>query len=236
MLISVHLPKTAGSSFKASLEKHFAEKFLPDYADLPINTPPIERQRHVLESGLTMIEHDFREVECIHGHFMPAKYLLLNTIRPLIFVTWMRHPVERIVSHYYFWQRRYWPEAPSLHKRIVEEKWSLEKFCLSEEMQNFYNQFLWGFPLHNFDFIGITEHYDDDFKYFSQTFLHHNLPSFKVNINENNKGNYPISKTFRRQIESFHQLDMELYHSALKLRFQRKQPFVSKFFGYLQKY
>jgi len=57
-----------------------------------------------------------------------------------------------------------------------------------------------------------------------------------VNINENKNGNYPISKTFRRQIESFHKLDMELYHSALKLRFQRKQPFASKIFDYFQKY
>jgi len=232
MLISVHLPKTAGSSFRASLEQHFNQKMFFDYADLPINTPPFQRNSNALISGLENAERDFGEVECIHGHFMPAKYLLLNTVKPLTFVTWMRDPVERIVSHYYFWQRRYWPEAPPLHKRIVEEKWSLEKFCLSEEMQNFYHQFLWGFPLHNFDFIGITEHYEDDFKYFSQTFLHQNLASFKVNINENNKGKYPLNKSLRKQIESFHEVDMELYHQALKLRSQRKQTMVNKIIRY----
>jgi len=99
-------------------------------------------------------------------------------------------------------------------------------------MQNFYHQFLWGFPLHNFDFIGITEHYEDDFKYFSQTFLHQNLASFKVNINENNKGKYPLNKSLRKQIESFHEVDMELYHQALKLRSQRKQTMVNKIIRY----
>ena len=234
MLISVHLPKTAGSSFKASLEQHFGSRLLPDYADLPINTPPFQRNKNTLISGLENADYDFGETECIHGHFMPAKYLLLDTAQTLTFVTWMRNPVERVISHYYFWQRQYWPEAPSLHKRIVEEKWTLEKFCLSDEMRNLYQQFLWSFPIYNFDFIGITEHYEEDFWYFRKTFLHENVTSFRENINKNKKGNYAISKSLRTQIESFHQADMELYQSALKLRFQRKQPMWDKLFGSLQ--
>ncbi len=234
MIVSVHLPKTAGSSFKASLEQHFDKKVLLDYADIPINTPPFQRNKNALISGLKNADYDFGATECIHGHFMPAKYLLLDTARPLTFVTWMRNPVERVISHYYFWQRPYWPEAPPFHKQIVEEKWSLEKFCLSDEMRNLYQQFLWGFPLHNFDFIGITEHYEEDFKYFRKTFLHENVPAFRENINKNKKGNYTISKSFRTQIESFHQADMELYHGALKLRFQRTQPMWGKLFGSLQ--
>jgi hypothetical protein len=236
MIISLHLPKTAGSSFKASLQQHFDHKMLLDYADLPINTPPFQRNQNAMISGLQNAERNFEESECIHGHFMPAKYLLLDSIKPLTFVTWLRHPVERVVSHYYFWQRRYCPEDPPLHKRIVEEKWSLERFCLSNEMQNLYQQFLWGFPLHNFDFIGITEHYEEDFRYFAKTFLQKNVVSYKENINENKKGNYPISKSFRKKIESFHKSDMELYNSVLKLRIQRKKPFASKIFGYLQKF
>ena len=235
MLISVHLPKTGGSSFKLSLDQHFGQNILLDYADLPINTPPLQRNRNVLISALKNAERDFGEVECIHGHFMPAKYLLLNTIKPQIFVTWMRHPVERVISHYYFWQRFYLPEAPPLHKRIVEEKWSLEKFCLSDEMRDFYNQFLWGFPLQNFNFIGITEHFEEDFMYFTQKFLQTNMASYKVNINENKKGSYPISKSFMKQIESFHQVDMELYHTALKFRFQRDQSIGTKLFRYFTK-
>ena len=236
MIISVHFPKTAGSSFKASLIQHFDQKVLLDYDDFPINTPPFQRNRNVLNSGLENAVRDFEKVECIHGHFMPAKYLLLNTIKPLTFVTWMRHPVDRIVSHYYYWQRNYWPDAPPLHKRIVEEKWSLERFCLSNEMQNLYQQFLWGFPLNNFDFIGITEHYKEDFRYFVKTFLQKDVASYKENINENRKGNYPISKSFRNKIESFHKVDMELYNSALKLSFQRNHSRLSKIFGYIQKY
>jgi hypothetical protein len=234
MIISVHLPKTAGSSFQISLDQHFAKKLLLDYTDLPINTPPFERNRRALISGVRNTEMIFSGIECIHGHFMPVKYLLLNTIHPLTFVTWMRNPVERVISHFYFWEKTYCSNSPPLHKRIIEEKWTLEKFCLSDEVRNLYHQFLWGFPLHNFDFIGITEHYEYDFMYFSHFFLHQNLTAHKVNINKNRKGDYPISKTLRRQIESFHMLDMELYHIALKLRFQRKEKLLSKIIGIFQ--
>jgi len=223
MIISVHLPKTAGSSFKASLHQNFDHKLLLDYEDLPLNTPVFERNKNVFTSGLINAERDFGETECIHGHFMPAKYLLLNSIKPLKFVTWMRHPVDRVISHYYFWQRRYNPDAPPLHKRIVEEKWSLEKFCLSDEMKNIYQQFLWGFPIWNFDFIGITEYYEADFKYFSDCFFNKKVDLFNENINPNSKGGYAISKSFRKQIESFHAEDMELYERANRLRLQRDQ-------------
>jgi hypothetical protein len=39
-IISVHIPKTAGSSFKKILEAYFEDKILFDYEDTPINTPP----------------------------------------------------------------------------------------------------------------------------------------------------------------------------------------------------
>jgi len=236
MIISVHLPKTAGSSFKVSLDQHFGQKLLFDYDDFPINTPVFQRNKDVLVSSLKNAEKDFGNIECIHGHFMPAKYLLLSTLNPLIFVTWMRHPVERVVSHYYFWQKYYEPEAPPLHKRIVEEKWTLEEFCLSEEMKNIYDQFLWGFPLNNFDFIGITEYFEEDFKYFSQKYLGKNTAFFTENINEKRNGKYSISRSLRKQIESFHAIDMELYHNALQLRFQKNKTVMHKLFTYLQRH
>ncbi len=71
--------------------------------------------------------------------------------RKLQFITWMRHPVDRIVSHYFFWKNNYSPDCPLLHKRVIDENWTLEEFCLSEELQNIYTLFLWGFPLEYLD-------------------------------------------------------------------------------------
>ena len=44
MLISVHMPKAGGMSFRSLLEDHFGKHFQHDYTDLPINTPIKERQ------------------------------------------------------------------------------------------------------------------------------------------------------------------------------------------------
>jgi hypothetical protein len=157
MIISLHLPKTAGTSFAYALEQHFKTRFFKDYTDFPINTPRYERNRAALQASLSYTENDFIDIDCIHGHFLPIKYLLLANKHEIIFVTWMRNPVERVLSHYFYWKRSYDPKtSPSLHRQVIEEDWSLERFCLGPELRNLYDQFLWGFPIDYFDFIGIT--------------------------------------------------------------------------------
>jgi hypothetical protein len=219
LIISVHLPKTAGTSFAAALDTRFRTRFLRDYSDFPINTPQPERNRAALQASLRNAESDFADVACIHGHFLPIKYLLLVHKREVKFVTWMRHPVERVLSHFYHWKRSYSPRSP-LHRRVVEEDWSIERFCLGSEVRNLYWQFLWGFPIHYFDFIGITEFYEDDLAYFSQHYLGAYMQAKRLNIR--NHSAYEIDRSFRNEIEAFHDRDMELYRNALEKRLSRR--------------
>jgi hypothetical protein len=221
MIISLHLPKTAGTSFAKSLKAQFGKALLKDYADLPINTPVYERNLNALQACIENGAKDFAGVQCIHGHFLPLKYLLLSAKREITFITWMRDPVERLASHYWFWRKTYKADtAPELQKRMVEEKWPLERFCLGSEFQNFYWQFLWGFPLERFDFIGIVENYEEDFGYFTAQFLGTRLPVYKKNL-----GGIPklhiTNHDFRKAIEAHHSIDMELYRRALEIRQKR---------------
>jgi hypothetical protein len=41
------------------------------------------------------------------------------------------------------------------------EDWSLEPFLLSKEHVNFQSQFFWHFPISDFDFIGLTEYFEE---------------------------------------------------------------------------
>src|SRR3989304_6204106 len=184
MIISVHLPRTAGTSFGKVLKTHFRTRLLRDYSDFTLNTPQSERNRAALQASLRNAESDFPDVECIHGHFLPIKYLLLVHKRQVKFVTWMRNPVER--------------------------------FCLSPELKIFYSQFLWGFPLDYFDFIGITEFYEDDIAYFGQHYLGANTKVKRLNVRTNSA--YQIDRSFRNEIEAFHDRDMDLYRKALAER------------------
>ena len=155
MIVSVHLPKTAGTSFAAALKTHFGDRLQRDYADRPINTPVYDRNQAALRAAIKIAKRGLHGTECVHGHFLPVKYLLLSSRQDVQFVAWMRDPVERLVSHYHFWRNE--PKATPvgrLRSQMLAEQWSLERFCLGPELQNLYGQFLWGFPLERFDFIG----------------------------------------------------------------------------------
>jgi len=221
MLISLHLPKTAGTSFSSSLEDFYGSTLLRDYADLPINTPNFKRNMYASRMCILNGIKSLKNVQCIHGHFLPLKYLLCRDTK---FVTWMRDPIERLASHYFYWLRTYDPtNAPLLHKRVVEEKWSLEHFCLGPELRNFYNQFLWGFSFKRFDFVGITEYYDTELEYFSNEFLETTLPLHRKNENPSiEKSSYFEDKNLREKVEQYHSRDVELYKRALAIRLTKR--------------
>ena len=215
-MISVHLPKTAGTSLKHALTDYFGkERIIYDYGDYPINTPVLKRN---FRAAFNCFQNYFRkieEVKCIHGHFLPIKYLFLGNRNDTKFTVWLRDPVERMASHYYFWKRLYEPlNAPPLHKRVVEEDWSLEKFCFSSELKNFYCQFLWRFPIDRFNFIGITERFEEEFEYFSNKFFQTSLTFSMENRNPENKteNGYIADSDLRKKIERFHEKDMALYY------------------------
>ncbi|SBV37060.1 conserved hypothetical protein [uncultured Stenotrophomonas sp.] len=225
MIVSLHLPKTAGTSFGAALERHFGAALLRDYADLPLHVEPAVRNAAALRASLAQADLDAPPPACIHGHFLPVKYLLHAQRHGARFVTWMRHPVERLLSHYFFWQRTP-PSSPAqrLHCRMHEEGWSLETFCLAPELQDAYSQFLWAFPLEYFDFIGITEHYDADFALFSRRYLGSEAAPARMNAAPaSGQGRHQLDPALRRRIEAFHARDLALYGRALQLRLLRTE-------------
>jgi hypothetical protein len=227
ILISLHLPKTAGESFSRTLSDFYGVRLGKDYADYPINTSVQTRNKQALHYTLdAAFQNNVTSSDCIHGHFLPLKYLQYNDINPNAnkrwFITWMRHPVDRLISHYYYWiERSALNSHASLHRRVVEEKWSLEKFCFAPELQNLYEQFLWGFPIRYFDFIGITEHYASDLQYFSSKYLNTNSNMYSENRRSMEKKGYSISDSLRKKIELFHEKDMQLYARACEQRLSR---------------
>ena len=226
MIISMHTPKAGGSSFKELLQHHFGRSFRGDYRDIPMNRSLEERTRAAMRfdrrmNGATMLAYKLLGVQCIHGHFLPYKYRKLLG-RGHVFITWLRDPTERLISHYHYWKRSYTQHSAPLQKKVVEEDWSLERFCLSEEMQNLYGKFLWNFPIENFDFIGITEHFDTDIAYFARTYLGIDGPIEppRSNVNPDRQGDYSreIDPGLLEAIRTFHAEDYALYGLALEKR------------------
>ena len=219
-LISLHMPKAAGTSFVRSLEDHFGQALLRDYEDLLINTPPLKRRTRALVGCILNSMRSYEGVACIHGHFLPLKYWLLASRTGAQFVTWMRDPLERLASQYHHWLRTYdETTSPPLHRRVIVEGWSFERFCFSRELRNTCSQFLWVFPLDRFAFVGISERYEEDFDYFASTYLGKDTLPYQENVNPDRPETpYINDPDLRRRMEEYHAADMALYRRALELR------------------
>ena len=220
------MPKAGGMSFRSLLEKHYGNRFMHDYTDLPINTP-LEKRHKMAESSFKKSSQtlswkfNHRKVSCIHGHFLPYKYAGLLGKKNVQFVTWLRDPLERLASHYHFWFRHYNAETTpgALHRRVVEENWSFEKFCFSEEMTNFYAQFLWKFPVSQFDFVGITEHFEEDIQFFAKQFLaRESIETPATNQNPKKPTSYFEDKDLVKRLKEVYSDDYDIYNQALAMR------------------
>ena len=109
MLISCHIPKTAGIGFATALGEVFGDRFLWDEScatvieamnrdnRVPLNSVPVR--------WLDQYERpNLRGLRCVHGHFPLRKYLPLAFDLANVFVVWLREPLERQISQYYYWK------------------------------------------------------------------------------------------------------------------------------------
>src|SRR5215468_1975479 len=98
MIISCHIGKTAGTTFRRLLAGTFGDRLLLDYQDqVGLDTPEVRASRlaHLqsLRRDAAAIE---RSYQVIHGHFFADKYVGL--FRTCSVCAFFREPVERVVS------------------------------------------------------------------------------------------------------------------------------------------
>jgi hypothetical protein len=221
LVVSVHLPKTAGTSFGVALRQAYGAGYLEDYGDLPMQHAPWARQWRALRAALRGVRGIPDPVRCIHGHFLAVKYRPVACRQKVLYITWLRDPVERLASHYHFWRRDYAGNDPRqpLRNRMLREDWSFERFALGPELRDVYSRYLWHFDPRRFDFIGITEHYERDLTRFAQGHLGRGFRMEAALVNpERGEGGYGIPQGLRNRIEAHHARDVALYHWARSRR------------------
>lgn len=224
MFISVHIPKTAGTAFRRHLEQIFGSRICYDYMsqyrfiDVYPPTLPMQlrrlwrRVRLQLRLRTTLSPDDL----CIHGHFQAIKYAPLFPDGQ--FLTWLRDPVERVVSHYHHWYRR--PDQSHTIGRIVKaRKPALLEFAKFDVMRNIQTRFLYGKSLQDFWFIGIQEHFDDMLPTLYSRFgvEYQGTIAKNVNPDKDNRKPYEIEPELWRQIDALNGLDRRLYEQAREI-------------------
>jgi hypothetical protein len=224
MLISVHVPKTGGSSFKTLLESHFGNRLLLDYHDRPMNKTTVVRNLLAL-CGMLKTPNLSKKYDCVHGHFLPIKY---RCSRGTSFAIWLRDPVERVVSRYYYWRRHFSPDNLQYKKFIKRKNLSLEEFCSIKHYQNLYAKYLWGMSLDDFDFVGITDNFENSIEIFRRMYRIDSSAGLAVeNVNPNKTASkYAITKGLQDFIYKTNSQDYAIYQRALVINKRLKHEFL----------
>lgn len=142
-ILSVHLPKSGGTSVRGSLERQFGRRALFDYGRGPLGP-----DRDLVEAGLP------DGIDLVHGHFRPGRY---DAVQPAFRFTFLRQPVDLLLSFYFFW-RTMPHQGQALHRRFLDQQPTLEEFATWAPIQRLSSDtFFGGYDMERFDFIGFHE-------------------------------------------------------------------------------
>ncbi len=212
LIVSIHIPKTAGRSFRQTLGEVAPGHIQGDYGNQPSAAPTPWRQLRERFMAPKMKPG----TRIVHGHFVGAKYW--RHFPEATYIAWVRDPVERLASHYYFWQRGPRMQNPACRK-MIEEKLSLQEFAALPEMRNVQAGFLKGVPMSALAFIGITEQYDRSIALFRQMlFPQTDVEPTRRNVNPeraNSGSGYEMEPDVRETIRQLNQGDQALYDEAV---------------------
>lgn len=216
-LISLHVPKTGGTSFHRSLREAYGE----DVTD-PLKRRDVER--------MTTQYADFDEalpsnIRAIHGHLNYAEVAELHRRHEARIICWLREPVARVISNHRFFLAGL--ADPDRNRAVYEVNKhrageDLLTYAKQEENRNVMHKMLAGLELADYDFVGLLEHYDDDLARLATllgwegTEAHHLNQGADAGTKTVDKAG--ITEDLRRQLLDLNADDAVLYQTALHLR------------------
>lgn len=218
VLVSVHIPKTAGTSFRQYLKQQYGKDAVIrldmtlDQQRIKINEQPYAKNE--LPPG----------IKAIHGHFNPVQLgRQFDFSVHLRHITWLRHPVDRVISNYFYLKKRLAEELdePGKGLNILSKmQRTLMEYASDEVNRNRQSKFLAGMPLSQFDFVGIQEHYNEDVAAMAKEFRWD--PAIEVPKYNVTGGKRQVSDADREAIAELNAADMALYEEGLRLRQKRQ--------------
>ena len=170
---SIHLGKCAGAAFANLLiervSQHMPVLFLYGEAH-PLSGVWRDRSKQTSAAatspkqicGPLLEQAEKGESFLVQSHFGASEYLefLPNDSK---FFTWLRHPLQRISSHYYYWKNnrrepRLSPEAKPLFQRVVSGECSLVEFGCHPLVAEYYRGMLGPLGLDGLALAAVVEH------------------------------------------------------------------------------
>lgn len=213
-LISIHIPKTAGTSFRNILKSVYGEKNVVRF--------DISMRGVVRLNEKPYAEKQLPSAKVIHGHFSyEAIKSCYGIPEGCPVITWLRDPVQRVASNYYYLESRLidilQEEKHDLH--ILEKmQRSLPEFARAEINRNRMSKFLNGVELKNLTFIGIQEQFEIDLPLLAAKLKWPRVPVVLYHNVTSEKENRQIPDDLAEEIRSLNAEDVRLYEEAMALR------------------
>jgi hypothetical protein len=200
MIVSIHVPKCAGTSFRRILTEICGARIWFNYGTIFSRD---QARAELVPPGTRFI----------HGHFLADAFDGLFPDRRLL--TWVRHPVDRLVSNYHHFLR-----SPDMRddccRALHERRLSLRQFADLEWMQNETSRYLANKPVGDFSFVGIAERFDESVGRFCQAFGFRSPARIpRENLNPERKGErYDLAPGDFAHIAERNAADLAWYEEA----------------------
>lgn len=206
-LISLHVPKCAGQSFRRVLEQFFPGRLFFHYFQQH-NSLPL---KHPLEPGI-----------CIHGHFNHSKGFGVMDYYPGVhqFITVLRDPLEAAISNYFFWKTK--ARANQLKNGVItpggeHDYKDIDDFFRQRPKSNMLDFMPWEMTRENykeiletqFVWIGLVENLQRDIDVLAGLL---GLPPVQVNRVNSFDRDEMLSPGIREAFTAENRLEFEIYH------------------------
>lgn len=155
MLISVHYPKAGGTTINDLLVDNFGDCLLREYSLDPLSV--------IDEYGVKICDYSPNEIgyniKAIHGHFHPERFSHVENTR---YITFLRHPLDILISLYFFWKGSEFNAHPIYH-RFKQENPDIFSFAAYPAINTLMSEtYFGGFDTTRFEFVGFHENRQND--------------------------------------------------------------------------
>lgn len=209
LIVSLHVPKTAGTYLGGLLKQRYGEACALYYGEGERTHPLIRKRPRDLRA------EDFDAlaesgVKIVHGH-LRARYVADFIPDPASYWVILREPIEQTISHYYYQQTI--PNESRIGRIIKDRGLSVAEFTEINEVKNYQASFVKPFALEDMGFVGVTE-------LMAEMLPLLGLKDASVRSNENRQKPMADLET-RQKLAADLTLDFALYSQAMEMAMRR---------------
>jgi hypothetical protein len=209
-LFFIHIPKTAGTSFRKAAEEYYGlERICYDYAPHSGETSKIVIQEvYENKDNFSFLKKlNDNSIEFVSGHVHASKYIdILGARNSVVF---MRDPIQRVISEYNHFVRNFGYEG------------DFESFYTKPPFINRQRRMLAGIPYQAIGFIGLTEDYSNSLNQINERYAT-KIPDLELNKGRNSTHEpYKLDPEVIKKLEILNQEDIDLYRQCVDLFEQR---------------